>query len=88
MPDAEYLGFLAALLVVASFFFQNAVLGRVVCVVGAVLWIAYGILVGSASIAVFNSVLVFIQFVRLVRLHRGRNAMPIDGKFKVSVLKQ
>ena len=87
--NIEYLGFLATLLVIASFLFQNVVLIRGVNALGAILWIVYGILMGCPSVAVLNAVVVCIQAVQLIRLHnRNKNSMPVDGKFKVSVLKQ
>lgn len=90
MASIEYLGFLAALLVIASFLFQSVYLIRGVNALGSATWVVYGWLHNSPSVAVLNAVVVCIQVVQLIRLHyRNKEAsLPVDTKFKVPVLKQ
>ena len=54
----ESIGWLATAVVVASFFFDNAVTLRCVQILGSVLWMLYGMVIGSLPVIVAN-VLVF-----------------------------
>lgn len=68
--NVEILGLLATLLVVASFLFQSVVLIRVVNMIGAVLFVAYGLLIHSPSVAIVNTVVIVVQVFQLVKLGR------------------
>lgn len=68
--NVEVLGLLATLLVVASFLFQSVVLIRVVNMIGAVLFVAYGLLIHSPSVAIVNTVVIVVQVLQLVKLGR------------------
>ena len=68
--NVEVLGLLATLLVVASFLFQSVVLIRVVNMIGAVLFVAYGLLIHSPSVAIVNMVVIVVQVLQLVKLGR------------------
>lgn len=68
--NVEVLGLLATLLVVASFLFQSVVLIRVVNMIGAVLFVAYGLLIHSPSVAIVNMVVIVVQVFQLVKLGR------------------
>lgn len=68
--NVEVLGLLATLLVVASFLFQSVVLIRVVNMLGAVLFVAYGLLIHSPSVAIVNMVVIVVQVLQLVKLGR------------------
>lgn len=69
--NVEVLGLLATLLVVASFLFQSVVLIRVVNMLGAVLFVAYGLLIHSPSVAIVNMVVIVVQVLQLVKLGKG-----------------
>ena len=68
--NVEVLGLLATLLVVASFLFQSVVLIRVVNMLGAMLFVAYGLLIHSPSVAIVNMVVIVVQVFQLVKLGR------------------
>lgn len=68
--NVEVLGLLATLLVVVSFLFQSVVLIRVVNMIGAVLFVAYGLLIHSPSVAIVNMVVIVVQVLQLVKLWR------------------
>ena len=68
--NVEVLGLLATLLVVVSFLFQSVVLIRVVNMLGAVLFVAYGLLIHSPSVAIVNMVVIVVQVLQLVKLWR------------------
>jgi uncharacterized protein with PQ loop repeat len=88
MANVEYLGFLATLLVVASFLFQNIVLIRGVNALGAAVWIAYGVLIGSLPVVALNAVVICIQLVQMLRVRKKEDPIPDGRAFKVPVLKQ
>ena len=88
MANVEYLGFLATLLVVASFLFQNIVLIRGVNALGAAVWIAYGVLIGSLPVVALNAVVICIQLVQMFRVRKKEDPIPEGRSFKVPVLKQ
>ena len=88
MANVEYLGFLATLLVVASFLFQNIVLIRGVNALGAAVWIAYGALIGSLPVVALNAVVICIQLVQMFRVRKKEDPIPEGRAFKVPVLKQ
>ena len=89
MADVEYLGFLATLMVVISFMFQHVVLIRMVNGFGSLLFVVYGFLIHSPSVALLNTIVMCIQVVQLVRLRkRTQNTLPIDRTLKASVLQR
>ena len=69
--NVEVLGLLATLLVVVSFLFQSVVLIRVVNMLGAVLFVAYGLLIHSPSVAIVATLVVSVQVLQLVKLWKG-----------------
>lgn len=50
----ESLGWLATTVFVSSYFFRNAEALRAMQVMGAVLWIVYGVLIGASPVVVAN----------------------------------
>ena len=57
-PAAEYLGWVATAIFGLSYFCARPVVLRRVQMVGAVLWVVYGVLIGASPVIVAN-VLVF-----------------------------
>lgn len=72
--NIECLGLLATLLVVASFVFQSIVLIRLVNAAGAALFVVYGTLIHSPSVAILNVIVIGIQVVQLVKLNQQTRA--------------
>ncbi len=54
----ESIGWLATAVVVASFFFANPTTLRKVQILGASLWLAYGVTIGSLPVVVANILVV------------------------------
>jgi hypothetical protein len=54
----EYMGWAATAVFVSSYFFERAEVLRLVQMVGAIMWIIYGVLIGALPVIVAN-VLVF-----------------------------
>ena len=54
----ESLGWVATTLFVASYFFVRPLALRVTQIVGALLWIVYGVLIGSRPVVVANALVI------------------------------
>ena len=74
----EWLGLLAAALVLVSFLMKDERTIRIVNIVGAVVFVVYGILIKSASVWVMNFALVAVHIVRLVKLCKQKG-LTIDA---------
>ncbi len=83
MPASQWLGWTATAVFVASYFFSRAAVLRGLQMIGAALWILYGVWIGAAPVIVAN-VLVFTAaawtLVRSTRRAR-RAAEVIGGEF-------
>lgn len=64
----EFLGIIAASLVVVSFTFKKPLEIRTANLFGAVLFIIYGFLIESVSVWFLNTVLVFVQLYHIREL--------------------
>lgn len=72
MPTVEWLGVAAAIVVLVSFTFKGEKAIRAVNAVGAALFVVYGLLIGSVSVWLLNSILIVVQFVKLWKLRTNR----------------
>ena len=70
----EWLGLLAATLVLVSFLMKDERAIRAVNIVGAVVFVVYGLCIKSASVWIMNCALVAVHIVRLVKLHSVKQA--------------
>lgn len=73
MPAIEYLGWGATAVFVASYFFHRPVLLRSLQMIGALMWVGYGLAIGALPVVVANG-LVFAAAawtaMRVIRAHR------------------
>ena len=67
----ELIGIIASLFVLVCFTFDDEKKIRIFDGVGALLYVVYGILIGSISNVFMNTVLVGIQIYKLYKLKRG-----------------
>ena len=86
MPSIEYLGIFATTLVVASFIFKDVVTLRVVNGMGAIAWIVYGLIAKAPSIALLNTIVLFIQIWHVA--HAVVKAKEPTHEINVFVLKE
>jgi hypothetical protein len=71
---ADWVGYLAMILVVSSFLFKNMNRLRVANLLGATAFIAYGVLLGIAwPIIITNSAIIVIQVFQLLKLKSSKN---------------
>lgn len=68
----EIVGYLGTAFVLASFMMSDIKKLRTVNIIGGLLWIVYGIIVGSSSIIVGNVLIVLIQGYKLYKLATKR----------------
>lgn len=64
----EIIGIAATIFIVIGFLFSGERKIRLLNIVGAMLYIVYGVLIGSASNIILNSVLMVIHIVKLYRM--------------------
>lgn len=67
---AEGIGVFASVLVLISFLFNSAITIRLINLLGAVLFVIYGVIIGAFSVWFLNGALVFIQLYHIVRMMR------------------
>jgi hypothetical protein len=81
VPDpVELIGYLASALIVLSLLMASVLKLRVINLVGAVVFTAYGVLIGSVPVVVTNAAIVLIDVYYLVVMLRDRSR---DAYFEV-----
>ena len=68
----EILGIIATLFVLVSFLFTNEKRIRQINIIGAVLFVVYGIFIGAISVYILNGALILIHIIKLHK-QRGRS---------------
>jgi len=63
----EILGIIATLFVLLSFLFTNEKRIRQINIIGAVLFVVYGIIIGAISVYVLNGALILIHIYKLYK---------------------
>lgn len=69
----EWLGLLAAALVLVSFLMKDERTIRLVNIVGATVFVVYGLLIHSGSVWLMNGALVAVHVVKLTKAKRNGN---------------
>ena len=67
----EILGLIATGFVLLSFLMNGEKQIRMMNIVGAVLFVVYGLGIGALSVWILNAVLIIIQIVKIMKLNRG-----------------
>jgi uncharacterized membrane protein YczE len=68
----ESIGIIATLTIIVAFLMKGELKIRVIDTVGAVIFVAYGVLIGSLSVILLNVVLIFIQLYHINKLTKGK----------------
>lgn len=63
----EILGIIATLFVLAAFMLNDVKQIRIVDLIGAILFVVYGILIHSLSVSLLNGVLIIIHLYKLIK---------------------
>nr|DAX51311.1 MAG TPA: inner membrane protein [Caudoviricetes sp.] len=75
---SEFIGILATLLVLLSFLQKSEEKIRVLNVIGAFIFVVYGLAIDSFSVWFMNSILIFIHSKRLYELRKEHGTLPLD----------
>ena len=73
MDTLDIIGWAAAIFVIISFLINNMLWLRIINMVGASLWLTYGIIDTSYSIIFLNVIIVSIQFFKIFLLLKDEN---------------
>ena len=68
----ELIGIIASVLIAASFFLDGEKFIRAVNTVGSVVFIAYGLLKGSFSVVLLNSISVVVNIVKIYKIKKEK----------------
>lgn len=63
----EILGIIATLFVLAAFMLNDVKQIRIVDLIGAILFVIYGILIHSLSVSLLNGILIMIHLYKLIK---------------------
>ena len=63
----EILGIIATLFVLAAFMLNDVKQIRIVDLIGAILFVIYGILIHSLSVSLLNEILIIIHLYKLIK---------------------
>ena len=67
----EIIGLIASVLVAASFFMNGERFIRAVNMIGAAVFVIYGLLIGSISVVLLNALSIVVNVVKLYKIKRG-----------------
>ena len=68
----EFWGIIATVFVLASFLFNEERQIRTVNIIGALIFVGYGLALQAHSVWLLNGILVFIHVIKLRRIRRAR----------------
>lgn len=66
----EIIGIIATLFVLLSFLMKKIELVRIINIIGATLFVIYGVLIGAFSTWLLNALLIIIHIVYLIKLKK------------------
>lgn len=79
--NVEVIGLIATLFVLASFLTSGEKNIRIINIVGALIFVAYGLMIGAVSVWLLNGILFIIHIYKLIKLSRAANKKP-KGSYK------
>ncbi len=74
----EVIGIVASVMIVASFFVNGEKTIRAANMVGSVVFIIYGVLIGSFSVAFLNSASIIINTIKIYKINKERKSNETD----------
>ena len=74
MDTLDIVGWAATIFIIISFLINNMLWLRIINMVGAALWLTYGIIDTSYSIIFLNVIIVSIQFYKISVILRTKNS--------------
>lgn len=70
----EIIGIIASVMIAISFFMNGEKHIRAVNMVGSVIFVVYGILIGSISVAFLNTVSIIVNTVKIYNINKEDNS--------------
>lgn len=78
--NVEVIGLIATLFVLASFLTSGEKNIRIINIVGALIFVAYGLMIGAVSVWLLNGILFIIHIYKLIKLAKNRKQKAADYK--------
>lgn len=76
----ELIGIMASVVIVISFFMNGESKLRTLNIVGSIVFIIYGVLIGSVSVVFLNAVSTVVNFVKIHRLRKEKTNEDISNR--------
>lgn len=76
----ELIGIMASVVIVISFFMNGESKLRTLNIVGSIVFIIYGVLIGSVSVVFLNAVSTVVNFVKIHRLRKEKRNESISHR--------
>lgn len=70
----EIIGIIASMMIAISFFMNGERRIRAVNMVGSVIFVVYGILIGSISVAFLNTVSIIVNTIKIYNINKEDNS--------------
>lgn len=67
MEPIEWIGMIASVIIVISFFMKDIYWVRMINIIGAIMMVIYGIVIGAMSVYILNGMLVLVHIYYLVQ---------------------
>ncbi len=67
MEPIEWIGIIASVIIVISFFMKDIYWVRMINIIGAIMMVIYGIVIGAMSVYILNGMLVLVHIYYLVQ---------------------
>ena len=76
----ELIGIMASVVIVISFFMNGESKLRTLNIVGSIVFIVYGVLIGSVSVVFLNAVSTIVNVVKIHRLRKEKTNEDISNR--------
>ena len=76
----ELIGIMASVVIVISFFMNGESKLRTLNIVGSIVFVIYGVLIGSVSVVFLNAVSTVVNFVKIHRLRKEKTNEDISNR--------
>lgn len=78
MQPIEWLGISASVIILISFLMKNILWVRLVNIVGAIVFVIYGIMIGAISVWLLNGMLVVVHMIYLGKYFYDKKKIKVE----------
>jgi preprotein translocase subunit SecF len=82
--NIEVLGIIATLFILASFVLSGESKIRSINIIGSILFVIYGIIIGSISVWLLNGALILVHIYKIIKLKKKKDNEEKDAQRKVA----